>query len=167
MKPITIKRFGNWAQARRATSTLDKSIKRAIRSAEEKIARRLIKIVKGHILSQDLPWVPLSPTTKNRKGHDNVYLDSRFYINSIKFWQKNYVIHIGIPRGVMDADGEVELWKVATWMEKGLPNRGMPPRPLWGPSIKELGGGPQGMANLVKESINRKLRREGWDITQF
>lgn len=158
-----VKPFGNWAMARNASSTLPQTIKRSIRSAEEKVAKKLIKIVKGHIQNQDLNWVPLSPQSIKRKGHDKVYIFTGTYLNSIKFWQKNYTVHIGIPRGIYEPRNRIELWKIATWMETGMPSRNLPARPVWGPSVEELGGR-GGMQEIIEETLRRKLSREGWDI---
>lgn len=160
-----VKPFGNWAAARNRTSTLPQTIKRSIRAAEEKAAKKLIKIVKNHILNQDLGWVPLKPSTVSRKGHDNVYIFSKVYFDSLKFWQKGYTVNIGVPRGVYYPSnlGGEEVWKVAMWMEYGIPKRNLPPRPLWGPSIQEMGG-KDGLQDIVKDALQRKLKREGWDI---
>jgi hypothetical protein len=164
---ISIKPFGQWAQARRASSNLSSSIKRSIRAAEEKVAKRLIKIVKGHILNQDLPWKALAIETQERKGHDRVYIDSFTYLTSLKYWQKDYTVHIGIPRGIIEPRSKVELYKVAVWMEYGTKGgRRMPARPLWGPSVAELGGS-DGMNEIVRETISARLAKDGWDLTRY
>lgn len=159
---VSVRPFGNWAAARNRTSKLPQTIKRSIRAAEEKVAKRLIKIVREHIIKQDLNWVPLSDAAIKSKGHNKVYRFTGTYFNSLKFWQKGYSVEIGIPRGVYEPRNGVELWKVATWMELGTTK--MPARPIWGPSIKELGGR-GGMQDIVADTLREKLAREGWDLT--
>ena len=164
-RAVTVKPFGNWAGARNMTSTLDKSIKRSIRAAEEKIAKKLIKIVKGHIMNQDLPWEKLTArTVANKKGNSLIYLDKRIYINSISFWQEGYSVNIGIKKGIIHPHSKkkVEVWKIASWMEYGTSK--MKERPIWGPSVREMGGRGKGMNSIVKETVERRLAKEGWRV---
>lgn len=158
---LDVKPFGQWAAALGRASMLDASIKRSIRAGQEKVARKLIKIVKGHILSQDLPWAPLGERTIKKKGHDKIYIDTYSYLQAIKFWQSQHSVHIGIPRNVVHPRTKIPIAEIAIWLELGT--KKIPKRPLWEPSIREMGG-VQGMNDIVAETLERKLAKQGWEI---
>lgn len=127
----------------------------AVRSGQVQAAKRLVKIVKGHITKQDLPWVQLSAETKAMKGHSDILLDTKLYFESINYWWENKILKVGVKRG-LHYDSGVEISNVAALLEFGT--RKMPARPLWGPSIQEIGG-KEGIQNIVADAIVRKLQR--------
>lgn len=152
--------FGDWRKAGTMTAGLAPTVKRAIRTGQEAGAKKLIKIVKDHLLNQDLNWAPISARAK--KNDPRILIDSQAYLTSIKYWQEGYNVMIGVPRGLTEPSG-MEIAKVANIHEKGLSKRGIPARPLWGPSIQEMNG-KSGMDAIVLRTIENRLMKLGWSV---
>ena len=138
---VKFKLDGRWVGATRLISSLSPDIQLAYMTAQRQIAKRLLRIVKGHIRNQDL-WngVPLSESTIGRKGHDKVYIDTGKYQRSIKIITRGFRIYVGIPKSVTNERGQ-SYGDIASMLEYGFMAQGkykVPPRPLWEPSRKEI-----------------------------
>lgn len=160
MYTVNIRAVGDWRGANAMFRNFSRDIKRAFKSSQENVAKKLLRKVKGHLKKQDLGWVPLSQKTIDRKGHAIALIDSGAYYRSIKFWQVSYTVYVGVRRGVLNSDGN-EIARIAVWQEYGT--RYIPARPLWRPSIEEIGG-PVGMRNDVQRSMYWKLRKMGYKV---
>lgn len=157
---VNVRLLGNWKGAVAAYATMRPEIKRAISLGQRRYARRLVSTVKRHIIAQDLPWAAAS---RSKRG-SVLMIDSRTYYGSIKFWQKNYELYVGVPKHFISPRTGQPIWKIATWQEKGTKN--IPARPLWGPSIEEVGGETQCFVE-VKDEIFDKLAKLGIGIWQM
>jgi hypothetical protein len=135
---LKIKPFGKWKRAELFTATLGPKITMAVMLAQRSHMRKLAQKVKDHIINQDLPWDPLAASTIARKGHDEVYVDQGIYLDNIGVWSSGLTWYAGIKRGVYYPDGS-EVAAVAHMLENGNGFK-LPARPVWGPSVKELGG---------------------------
>lgn len=149
--------MGNWPGAVRAYSMMNPVIKSAIMNAQRRYARRLVSAVKKHIMAQDLPWAPAS--TGKRGSH--LMIDTRDYYESISYWQKDYQLEVGVKKHFIHGKTGQPLWKVAQWQEKGTKN--IPARPLWKPTIEELGGSNQCYVE-VKTEMFAKLAALGTGV---
>lgn len=142
---VNVKLLGNWPGATKAYALMVPAIRRSVVNGQRRYARRLVAKVKGHIMSQDLPWPPAS---ESKRGQI-LMIDTREYYSSIRYWQKNYELYVGVPKHFIHGRTGQPLWKVATWQEKGTKN--IPARALWGPSIDELGGVTQVSQEVTQE----------------
>ena len=157
---VNVKMIGNWKGAVKTAALLNPVIKKSIVQGQRKYARRLVAIVKKHIISQDLGWKPASAS----KRGSLLMIDTRDYYTSIRYWQKNYELHVGVPTHLIHGRSGKPIWKIASWQEQG--NKRVPKRPLWAPSIKEMGGNKE-VANQVQQEITRNLRaisNGAWEI---
>lgn len=152
---IKVNQTGNWNGLLRAFRDMGFDINTAARNGQQEAAKKLIKIVKGHIINQDLPWPKLNEHTKNAKNSSDILIDTRLYFESINYWWENKTIKAGVKRGLHYPSG-VEISNVAAMLEFGTSK--MPDRPVWGPSLEEIGG-KEGLRDIVAESIVRKLQR--------
>lgn len=159
---LTAQKLGNWDAAIEFFDKLGYNVKDTALTAQRKETTELKKKVVGHILAQDLPWAPLSPNTKKRKqpyNRNKVYIDTETYLNSVTTWTEGNHSYVGIKKGTTyknRKDRSVTVDQVAMWMEYGTKNT--PARPLWAPSINEMGGA-GGMRDRIAKAIYNRLKR--------
>lgn len=156
---IQIQRIGNWNEVVRFFGELAPNIGVTAVLAQKQIARKLKKIVVGHLVAQDLGWEPLSESTLKlkTKNADLILIETEKYLNSIKITDNGKRIMVGVPTNIFyQRTGQVvQVSRVAAWQEYGT--KKIPARPLWGPSIEELGG-VKGIRDFVATAIYVKLR---------
>lgn len=167
MPLILIKTIGPWKRELRKMRLLAPDIWASALWGQQKAAKRLVKIVKNHIIKQDLKdWAPNAPSTKRRKDDWRVLVDSETYLNNIKAFRKKFVYYAGVKRGVTEPNGN-ETARIAAIHEfKSMATKGGPRRPLWQPSIQEMGG-KKGIRNIVRAAIIAKLIKRGWKPSSF
>lgn len=160
---IQVKAFGDWNRAKSFIRNLSPSIRASVLWGQEKAAKELVKIVKAHIRNQTVPagtsWAPLADSTISRKGSSDWYLENMEYYDSIGTWREAYTFYAGIRRGEKNRNG-IEIAKLANILEMGTDK--IPARPLWGPSLDEMGGF-DGMRAIVLAVLEKKLRIEAGD----
>lgn len=95
--------------------------------------------VQHHIDNQSLPWEPLKLSTRTRKGHDRVYIDSGEFRRSIELKVKKsgpFSMEIEvIPVGTHSQSG-LSMHQLASYLEYGTPTAVA--RPIWRPVLIEL-----------------------------
>lgn len=165
---LQIKPFGDWVGAYKVFSKLSPKIKEAVVEAQAKVGLKIVKKVQSHLARQDLGWKPLNKrykAEKTRLGVDTRTLLSRWtYFKNIKMWHRKngWDVYIGVKKGIYGRrpDGKKNKYDVSTiaiFHEFGRRGR---KRPLWGPTMQELGG-KRGIRKLYKEAIASKLKRSG------
>lgn len=149
--------IGDWSGVEMFFDNLGIEVKKKTEQAQWEICKKLRDAVIRHILAQDLGWQKLSKRTRNAKGSDLIYIDTQTYLNNIKAWKVKGQAFVGVKRGIIykRKSGNVNLERVAIWMEYGTSR--MPARPVWGPSIEELGG-KKGIRDYVAAAIYRRLK---------
>lgn len=157
---FTVKKVGKWNEAIRFCSSMGYEVHKKTLTAQWEISKRLRRIVIGHLLAQDLPgWDDLSPRTLRNKKENKEYklIDTELYLNNIKVWKQSGTAYVGIKKGLLykRKGNTIEVERVAIWNEFG--NRRVPARPLWNPSIEELGG-PDGIRDYIASAIFRRLK---------
>lgn len=159
LNDLTAKPIGDWNGAIKFFSRMGIEIKKKAVEAQWQSVKKLKQIVIGHLLAQDLNWGKLAPSTVKNKRENKGYvlIDTETYLNAIKVWKVGNTSFIGVKKGTMykRKTGNVNLERVAIWLEYGT--RKMPARPLWGPSIDEMGG-KKGMRDFVADAIYRRLK---------
>jgi len=143
---IEIKLEGDWAKAVMMPQLVVKSIAEGYELATRDCSKDIIRIVK-QALNTGLPppgahWPPLSPTTIKSHGNHTVYKMTGFYERSIGVHVYKGRVLIGIPLNIR-APGGLTINQLAILLEHGSTNKGgggIPPRPLWAPSLEAYGG---------------------------
>jgi hypothetical protein len=171
---LEIKPFGNWSGVMRTMARLSPAIKQSSIAAQMKVAKQIVKIVKAHLRNQDLGWRPLAPTTVELK--ETYGLDSRIlyahggYYDAIEAWQKNQesIVFAGVKKGkyarsYQGKKRRIDISQVAAIHEFSRGKR-IPRRPLWNPTIREMGGA-KGIQKMFINSFVWHLRRAGIPIT--
>lgn len=144
--------YGYWNQSRVMLEALPAMIYSSAIWGMRKAAEQLVKIVKGHIDRQDLGWPPLAASTSS--GDPRVLVDTELYRNSIQAFKRGNTYYAGIPENITYPTTGVLVSDVAMMHEEGYGS--LPRRPLWKPSIQELGG-EWGYGSIVAASIYDKL----------
>ncbi len=158
------KPLGKWDEAVRLLGRLNPEIKAAALRAQELIATDILNHVRWHLISQDLPWRPLKKkykTAKRQRGLDTRMLISHgTYYESIEVWKRanGWQYFVGVKKGKFGKtlDGKkskIDISTVAIIQEFGR-NR----RPLWNPTIMEMGG-TRGIKELYLNKFEAQLRR--------
>jgi hypothetical protein len=110
------------------------------------IAEKLFNLILDHIRRQDLPWPPLDPDYE--KWKEQTGLDTRMWIATgelaghISIWKlprrQGTGYAVGIPRNLEHTGSGLKSYILATILELGAPDIGLPARPVFRPSIQEL-----------------------------
>lgn len=133
--------FGDWDAAMRLSHNLHSEIVDASKKALMIIGLKAEKIAKLHINRQDLNWQPLNKAYKARKekqGDSNLILVKKSqYIQSITSYVVDLTAFAGVKRSAVNKEGK-EIANIAAVHEYGSPRRGIPERPLWKPTFKEV-----------------------------
>ena len=165
---IKLNLFGPWLGESRKIAELPKDIRNSAIRGQRKAAERLVRVVRNHLIYQDLKeWPELAPSTiRKKQGDSRILIDTEQYLNNIKAWRDNHIYYVGVKRGVTNENG-IEVARVAAIHEfKSEVTRGAPRRPLWEPSINDMGG-KEGIRDIVRETIALGLMGKGWKITKF
>jgi|SRR6478609_1014808 len=133
---IQIGFVGDWRKVKRLLPALPLVIKAANEAGQKKAAEQLVTLVKRHIRKQDLGWAEKSENT--RASDDRVLVDSGTYLKSILAYKQGNTWNAGVPRNIYGPNG-TRVADYAIYNEFGFGSR-LPARPLWGPSLKEMGG---------------------------
>ncbi len=109
----------------------------------EATAKSIEKNVASAIIGQRFDWVPLANVTIAKKGHDTIYIESRFYVDSLnvkvsKSGRFNLQLAV-TPQGTHPSG--IDMQTLAKWLEFGTAT--IPARPLWRPAIKEASNSPE------------------------
>lgn len=144
--------FGPWVGATAAIESLPLLVRSSAIWGMRKSAEKLVKIVRGHIDSQDLNWPALSVRTNS--GDPRVLVDTEQYRNSIKAYKVGNTYYAGVKPTAINDRG-IRISEYAQIHEIGGKN--IPARPLWGPSFEEMNG-TAGIKAIVMGAIYSKLK---------
>lgn len=159
---LVTKKMGNWEGTLRMLKNLGYDVTDAYRKSQTDFAKSLRDRVIQHIKAQDLHWASLSPLTKlrkNQKNRNKIYVDTETYLKSIMILKDGNNISVGLKRGQPykgRKDRSVTVDQVAMWMEFGTSKA--PARPLWQPSIEEMGGA-KGFRDKIASDIYERVKR--------
>jgi hypothetical protein len=167
---INFKLLGNWSLAKEIVANLKPDLKESYRQGQRNFAQQIERRVKAHIRNQDLPWAPLAERTVKMKNSQDIYIESKSYYDAIKTYSSGpYQVSVGVkPNAVKLSEGKdgttrtVNIAMYAAINEFGHTfenGRRVPKRPLWAPTMAELGG-KRGMALAVMESFNKVMARK-------
>lgn len=173
---LTFKLFGQWEETISVLNKLGPSIKQGSIKAQMKICQDIAKRVKKHIKLQDLDWQPLSEEYAKRKDEaglsGNILEAYENYYNNIDVWTvgtQGYVF-VGVKKGIYTRglSGRRSKYDIATIaaIHELSQGRKIPRRPLWNPTIAELGGAPGLKAAFVGHLVGI-LRVKGIPVKSF
>lgn len=158
---IDFKLLGNLAHSKNMLMGVAPDIRKAYLRSQSSIADKLLRIVRRHLVNQDLSWEPLSLGTIDKKRHDLILIDTETYLNSIDRFQSGYNIFVGVKKGIMEPKTGMEVSRIAALHEFGTEL--IPARPLWEPSINELGG-KSGIKEQFLNDLASRLTKRGFSI---
>lgn len=157
---------GDWERVIKEIQRLGPTIKAAGIKAQIRLCNLIMHRVKEHLHNQDLPWAPLSAShikAKKIKGFSTDILSmSHAYYNAIGVFQKGHqhMVFVGVPRGIYGVDiqgnkNPKEIALIAAIHEFSY--KDVYKRPLWNPTIEELGG-PRGIRDIFLGYFYAELR---------
>lgn len=173
---IEFKLFGQWDETIRILNKLSPTVKECSLIAQMKICQDICKRVKNHLKNQDLNWEPLSEKYREAKtnaglGGETLIAYGQYY-NNIEAWQKGnqHLAFVGVKKGIYTRrlSGKRSRLDVATIAAIHEFSNGikLPRRPLWNPTIREMGGAPGIKKAYVKHLVG-SLRVRGIPVKQF
>lgn len=174
-----VKLFGEWVRAEQVIDALPQKLQKAYDTATNKFANRLLKIVRTSIRSGTPPpnggvyWEPLAESTLRKYGDHPTYYLTGLYYRSVGLFKYKSRTLIGLPINKKRASqGGLTLNQLAKILEYGTGGIGggrntgtIPPRPLWAPSLKSVGGREKLKAEILTE-IRRQFRSLGLKANQ-
>lgn len=176
-KLLTFHLTGEWDRALRVFKNLGPAVKIASLYSQKKIADDVKKRVIGHLVNQDLGWKGLSQkylTQKAKTAADTrILLAYNQYYHSIEVWEKKMeqTVYVGVKKGkytysVWDnTRSRIDIARIAAIHEFSKGRR-IPKRPLWNPTIAEMGG-ERGIKQKFVKHLVGKLRVMGIPVKQF
>lgn len=161
--------FGKWGEAIKTLQRLSPSIKQASIAAQSMVAKEIARRVKEHLRQQDLPWRPLSQkykSQKSAKGWDKrILIGTGTYYHAIEVFTKGsqHLAFVGVRRGIYGKtlDGKksrLQVAEIAAIHEFSYSAKRR--RPLWNPTIREMGG-TKGIKELYLQHLYKQLKRRG------
>lgn len=164
MPELEIKMFGQWSKVDMLGTGLPQSIQAGYDAGINIVGARILRIVKRAIKSGTPPigsgvyWPPLSPETIDRHGPHGIYDLTGTYARVIDIQRYKNRTYVGIPKGArLSHKSSLSLNEVAILLEYG--GQRIPPRPLWAPSYKSLGGD-EAVRKEIMRSIRSRLYRD-------
>lgn len=171
---INFKLMGNWEEVVRQINRLGPEVKKSSLGAQMKVATVIATKVKRHIRDQDLPWAPLHDDYQRKKQQKGLsgktLMAYKTYYENIEVWKvgNQHLLNIGVKRGIYthELSGRKSKIDVATIaaIHEFSSGKKLPRRPLWNPSIGELGGA-KGLKKLYVNSLVWRLRKAGLKVT--
>jgi len=175
---IKVELFGQWDEAIRVMQRLDPEIKEASVKAQMQIMEQVKKAVKAHLRNQDIPEMVSKPyNAKYAEAKVDAGRDSRFllswgtYYRSIEVWRTGnfHFAYVGVRNGIKTRAlsgkaARLDVARIAYIHETG--GKKVPRRPLWNPTIKEMGGA-NGFKEAFVEYLHKNLRKKKIPIVKF
>ena len=154
MGKFKLEKIGDWAKAMQAAERVASLMKEAQQKLIEKFGIEALRLIKGHIEQQDLPWKPLSKNylnAKERHGDSmNTWQRTKQLYDSLEYdTGENFAI-IGIMSGQVNDNGD-DLPMIAAIHEFGALSVGIYERPLFRPTMEEM------MSWLESQDIGKEV----------
>lgn len=158
---MEVKLEGDWNRLTNALSYLQPSILNGYEKGATTAMSKLEKVVKKSIRSGTPPpnsgiyWQPHSEKTIKTYGKHGIYRLTNAYYRAIKLQKtRKGTITVGVTNNTKHPlHRKLTIVQIANILENG--NDRIPSRPLWGPSLKSIGGN-----KYIKASILRGIKKE-------
>lgn len=159
---LQVKLNGEWQKVESLVSNLGPSMQRGYDKAVSKFSRNLLAIVKKSLtlgippVGGGVTWQPLAPSTIERYGQHPIYNLTGLYSRSVGLFRYKSKVLIGLPIGARRSpQKKLTMNQLAIMLEFGSNDDRIPPRPVWEPSLKAVGG-----KNKLKQLILTEIRKE-------
>lgn len=172
---INFELFGDWDRTMGVIKNMGPAVKDSSVKAQIKVGKEILKKVKGHLRSQDLGWQALSDHYVRRKssaGFDTrILVGYGSYYRNLEVWQSGnrHLVFIGVRRGIytQETSGKKSKIDIATiaGIHEFSSGKRIPKRPLWNPSIAQMGGA-KGIKTMYINSFIWHLRAKGIPVTK-
>lgn len=160
--------FGQWDESIRLFQKLGPVVKAASLLAQIKVCNQVVKRVKSHLRNQDLGWIALSQEYSDRKEQQGLSGDTlmayKVYYDNIEAWTEGTrsFAFAGVRRGIytQEINGQRSKIDIATIaaIHEFSSGAKIPRRPLWNPSIEEMGNS-KGLKQMYVNSLVWYLRK--------
>jgi len=173
---IQFKLFGQWDETVKTLNRLSPTIKECSLIAQMKICTLIAKKVKAHLKNQDLNWQPLNPDYAKRKNEAGLGTETLVayhqYYNNIQAWQvgNQHIAYVGVKKGIYTRNlqgkrSKLDVASIAAVHEFSNGTK-IPRRPLWNPTIAEIGGAP-GLKQMFVKHLVGSLRVRGIPVKAY
>lgn len=170
---IEIRLEGNWRLVDQFMEELASNIQSGYDIAVSKFSKKLMGIIKKSMITGTPPqgggvyWEPLASSTIKKYGNHPIYYLTGLYCRSIGIYKYRGKTLIGLPRNFKKASNQkITLNQLAILLEYGSKGGGnIPPRPLWRPAVKSVGGIVELRKSALTE-IRRKFLKYGFKANQ-
>lgn len=162
--------FGDWEKTIRTLNRLAPEIKECSLRAQLKVGTIIKDRVKRHLRNQDLDWPPLGTKYARRKRafglDDRTLIAWGTYYHAINVWRvsNQHLVFIGVKSGIYTKNlrGRKSRLQVAqiAYIHEFASGKKNIRRPLWNPTIAELGGA-KGIKTLFVKHFHATLRSHG------
>ena len=144
---MEIELFGDWDEAIETFQNLKPKIKIASIKAQWKVCKEVEKKIKQHLINQDLNWKGLNVKYKARKSSLGLDGDILYaygnYSRAIHTWENpgSSFVYVGVKKGIFTKtlsgkQSRIDISSIAYIHEFSKKIA----RPLWNPTIEEMGG---------------------------
>lgn len=143
MSDMSLTLTGDWNKAGVYMKSLAVRLYPAFEAKIWENGQMVLEIMRGHIESQDLNWIPLSKRTIELKGGDDtIYVDTGelkdgLTVRRVKSVARGSTIFIGASPWKRHKGG-MKMSDLMIWLEYGTDK--IPPRPLVQPTLEEVEG---------------------------
>ena len=161
---------GDWKKLDKLSEHLQRTILDGYQRGVIDIGKRLTRIVRQALRTGIPPpgsgvtWDPLSESTIHRYGDHPIYNLTGTYSRCIGLSIYRSRILVGIPlRTRRSSRGGLTMNQLAILLEYGSREEGgnIPPRPVWGPALKSIGGKQSIKATIIRNIRSELLKRTG------
>jgi hypothetical protein len=141
---INIKKFGPYARYATMTNNMERNLQQAVRIYLKLFGTAARDAAKGHILKEDLGWLPLAQSTLDAKVSQpfptQTLMETGKYFANIRYWIEGDSVSVGVKDGVKynKAGRSRSLSYIAGLHESGNTSSNLPARPLWFPLETEM-----------------------------
>ena len=160
-KSINFQLVGNWAEIKSSLNQFPDHIKKSGLRGQRTAAEALAKMVKNHILNDDLGLAP-----KFAENHDSrPLIDTEAYVTSIKAFSVGGIYYVGVQPYIYEPVSKIPIHILALILEVGTKN--IKPRPAWTLSLEEYdnkGGAVKYISNAVMKHLDNIYSPIGFDI---
>lgn len=164
---LQVKLNGEWQKVESLVSNLGPSMQRGYDKAVSKFSCNLLAIVKKSLtlgippVGGGVTWKPLAPSTIKRYGQHPIYNLTGLYSRSVGLFRYKSRVLIGLPIGTRhSSQKKLIMNQLAIMLEFGSHDGRIPPRPVWAPSLKAVGG-KNNLKQLILTEIRKELQKYG------
>jgi len=150
-------------QAREVVENSPKILVKVKDRLSKRLAEEGLKIIRRHIINQDLPWAPLSKeylaTKVNQRLSENTYEATGEFAKNIQIRKDSSrdVWRIGAFSDVPHKASGLSMHRLGMILEYGCEEVGIPARPLFRPSAVELQRKIRGEQGQIKNEILKEV----------